>query len=60
MVPLYLYSNPLAGAESPMAKPKLKQVCGASGAAIGGGSDPKFAEEFAQALCWLRFDRSDM
>jgi hypothetical protein len=43
-----------------MAKPKLKQVCGASGAAIGGGSDPKFAEEFAQVLCWRRFDRSDM
>jgi hypothetical protein len=33
---------------------------GAFGAVIGAACDPKFAEEFAQALCWLRFDRSDM
>jgi hypothetical protein len=33
-----------------MAKPKLEQVYGASGAAIGAACDPKFAREFDQAF----------
>jgi hypothetical protein len=60
MVPLYPHPNPFAVAVSSKVKPKLKRSAGAAGAAIDGGNDLKFAEEFAQALSWRRFDRGDM